>query len=129
MEERNPDIRRALFTHAALVRRYGGAQGLRDQGTLEAALERSWQASFGGEHFPEPHEKAAALCEAIIRRHPFIDGNKRTGVTLGAYLLWTFGYRLVASQKELEDFGVAVATGKLEQESIAAWFGEHSAPN
>lgn len=38
------------------------------------------QASFGGvEFYPAMATKAAILCSRIIRNHPLLDGNKRTG--------------------------------------------------
>ena len=125
---RNPDLRRVLFAHTVLIERYGGSEGVRDPGSLEAAIERPWGSSFGREHFPGPHEKAAALCESLIRRRPFVDGNKRTGVTMGAYLLSTFGYELEAAQQELEDFGVDAARGVLDTGQIIRWFEDHSEP-
>jgi death-on-curing family protein len=57
-----------------------------------------------------------------------VDGNKRTGVTMGSYLLYTFGYEVEATQQELEDFGVDIARGVLDLEQIARWFEEHSEP-
>jgi death-on-curing protein len=122
----NPDLRRVLFAHTVLIERYGGAEGVRDLESLEAAIERPWGSSFGREHFPGPCQKAAALCESLIRRHPFVDGNKRTGVTMGSYLLSTFGYEIEAEQQELEDFGVDVALGALDLEQIALWFEDHA---
>lgn len=122
----NPDLRRVLFAHTVLIERYGGAERVRDVGSLKAAVERPWGSSFGREHFPGPYRKAAALCESLIRRHPFVDGNKRTGVTMGSYLLSTFGYEVDSTQQELEDFGVDVARGTLDPEQVARWFEEHS---
>jgi death-on-curing protein len=124
----NPDLRRVLFAHTVLVERYGGVEGVRDLGSLKAAIERPWGSSFGREHFPGPCRKAAALCESLIRRPPFVDGNKRTGVTMGSYLLSTFGYEVEATQQELEDFGVEVARGALDLEEIARWFEDHAEP-
>ena len=124
----NPDLRRVLFAHTVLVERYGGAEGVRDLESLKAAIERPWGSSFGQEHFPGHYHKAAALCESLIRRHPFADGNKRTGVTMGSYLLSTFGYEVEATQQELEDFGVEVARGALDLEEIARWFEDHAEP-
>ena len=99
---------------------------MRDEASLLAAIERSWQASFGREHFASPFEKAAALMESIIRRHPFVDGNKRTATASASYLLSTFGYEISAEQKELEAFAVSVAVGSIETADIAGWFGRHS---
>ena len=99
---------------------------MRDEESLLAAIERPWQASFGREHFASPFEKAAALMESIIRRHPFVDGNKRTGTASASYLLSTFGYDVDAEQRDLEDFAVSVAEGDLEIGEIALWFEYHS---
>jgi death-on-curing protein len=74
------------------------------------------------------YQKAAALCESLIRRPPFVGGNKGTGVTMGSYLLSTFGYEVESKQQELEDFGVDVARGTLDLEQIARWFEEHAEP-
>ena len=99
---------------------------MRDEESLLAAIDRPWQASFGREHFTSPFEKTAALMEFIIRRHPFIDGNKRTATASASYLLSTLGYDLEAEQLDLEDFAVSVATGYLETTEIALWFESHS---
>ena len=122
----NPDLRRVLFAHTVLVEQYRGSEGIRDLESLKAAIERPWGSTFGREHFPGPFKKAAALCESLIRRHPFVDGNKRTGVTMGAYLLSTFGYEVEATQRELEEFGVDVARGVLDSDQIAQWFQDHA---
>ena len=122
----NPDLRRVLFAHTVLVERYGGAEGVRDLESLKAAIERPWGSSFGREHFPGPYRKAAALCESLIQRHPFVEGNKRTGVTMGAYLLSTFGYEVEATQQELEAFGMDVGQGVLDLGQISRWFENHA---
>jgi death on curing protein len=124
----NPDLRHVLFAHTVLIEQYGGLERVRDLESLKAAIERPWGSSFRREHFPSPYQRAAALCESLIRRHPFVDGNKRTGVTMGSYLLYTFGYEVEATQQELEDFGVDIARGVLDLEQIARWFEEHSEP-
>jgi len=119
---RKPGLPEVLFFHTVSIQLYGGAAGVRDEESLLAAIERPWQASFGREHFASPFEKAAALMEAIIRRHPFVDGNKRTATASASYLLSTFGYEVEAEQQDLEDFAVSVAVGGLETKDIALWF-------
>lgn len=120
-----PGLAEILLFHTASIEQYGGSGGVRDEGSLLAAIERPWQASFGQEHFASPFKKAAALMESIIRRHPFVDGNKRTGTASAAYLLSTFGYEVEAEQEELEDFAVSVAERAFETEDIARWFEDH----
>lgn len=122
---KKPGLAELLFFHTASIGQYGGSEGVRDEESLLAAIERPWQASFGQEHFASPFEKAAALMESIIRRHPFVDGNKRTGTASASYLLSTFGYEVETEQEELEDFAVSVAVGDLETEDIALWFEKH----
>jgi death-on-curing protein len=106
---KKPGLPEVLFFHTVSIEEYRGSDGLRGEEGLLAAIERPWQASFGQEHFDSPFEKAAALMEPIIRRHPFIDGNKRTATASASYLLSTFGYEVEAEQQELEDFAVSVA--------------------
>lgn len=115
-----------LFFHTVSIQQYGGSEGVRDPGALEAAVARPWSASFGREHVPTAHEKTAALAESIIRRRPFVDGNKRTGVSAGTHLLFTLGYELTATNEELEEFAVSAATGSLTLAEMARWFEEHS---
>lgn len=123
---KEPGLPEVLFFHTVSIGQYGGSEGVRrDEEGLLAAIERPWQASFGREHFPSPFEKAAALMESIIRCHPFVDGNKRTGTASAAYLLSTFGFELTAEQRELEDFAVSVALGERETKDIALWLEDH----
>lgn len=121
-----PGVAEVLFFHTVSIQKYGGSEGVRDPGALEAAVARPWSASFGREHFPTAYEKAAALAESIIRRHPFVDGNKRTGISAGAYLLSTVGHELTATNEDLEEFAVSVATGSLSLAEMARWFEDNS---
>jgi death-on-curing protein len=120
--DKKPGLPDVLFFHTVSIELYGGAAGVRDEESLLAAIERPWQASFNREHFTSPFEKAAALMESIIRRHPFVDGNKRTATASASYLLSNFGYEVEAEQQDVEDFPVSVAVGGLETKDIVLWF-------
>jgi death on curing protein len=99
---------------------------VRDLDALRAAV-RPWGSSLGRDHFPTPFDKAAALAESIIRRHPFIEGNKRTATFAAAYLLETSGHELEVEQQDLEeDLAVGVAEGGMDTTDIARWFEYHS---
>lgn len=117
-----PTAENVIFLHTVAVETFGGSAGVRDLESLRAAVARPWGSSFGRTHFTTPFGKAAALAESIIRRHPFIDGNKRTAMYAAAYLLETLGYKLEAEQKELEGFAVRIAEGMFVSEDIALWF-------
>ena len=66
--------------HSIAIEKFGGANGVRDLGGLQSALARPFQTFGGTDLNPTIFEKAAAIGESLIMNHPFIDGNKRTGV-------------------------------------------------
>ena len=121
-----PTVENVLFLHTVSLGTFGGSEGIRDLKSLRAAVARPWGSSFGQDHFSTPFEKAAALAESLIRRHPFIDGNKRTAMYSAAYLLETLGYRLETAQQDLEDFAVSIALGDMDTTDMARWFEHHS---
>ena len=121
-----PTVENVLFLHTVAVEAFGGSEGVRDLESLRAAVARPWGSSFGQDHFPAPFDKAAALTESLIRRPPFVDGNKRTAMYAAAYLLEKLGFELEADQKELEDFAVSIALGELKPGEITFWFEGHS---
>lgn len=115
-----------LFIHARLVAETGGMHGVLDIGLLESAVARP-QATFDGtELYTTLFVKAAALLDSLINNHPFVDGNKRTGIAAAALLLRLNGYRLTASNPELESFTLQVATIHQPLSQIAAWFEQFS---
>lgn len=127
MEGVRPTVEEVLFLHSVVIGTHGGSEGVRNVGALEAAVHRPWGASFGQEHFESVWSKAAALMESIIKRHPFVDGNKRTGVFAGARLLDLAGYELIATDEELVRLAVRVAEGQVDIEEISRWFADHAA--
>lgn len=118
-----------VFIHSSVIARYGGASGIRDAGSLQAATAKPYTSFGGREMFAGPFAKAAALMESIVQRHPFVDGNKRTGTASAVYLLLVNGYRLVGvTNAQLVDLALSVAAHQLSVEELGAWFQDHSAP-
>lgn len=78
-----------LGMHMVLMRRYGGAAGVRDLGALEAALFRP-QTGYYNDIVAE----AAALLESLAVNHPFVDGNKRIAFAAADVFLRINGWRL-----------------------------------
>jgi death-on-curing protein len=110
-----------LFLHARLVAETGGSHGVRDLNSLLSAVGRP-QASFDDEDlYPDLFGKAAALMDSLINNHPFIDGNKRTGIAAAALFLHANGFRLQVSNPALEEFTLEVAQSQRTIEAIAAW--------
>lgn len=109
-----------------LIAETGGSPGLRDLALLASAVARP-QATFGGEDlYPDIFNKAAALMDSLIRNHPFVDGNKRVGITAAGLFLLRNEQRLTASNDELERFTLRVARSELSIEQITTWLRSHS---
>jgi death on curing protein len=121
-------LQEALAVHDALITATGGAYGVRDQGGLEAALARPYATFAGTDLYPTPVDKAAAVLESIVKNHPFVDGNKRSGYVLARLTLITYDMDLVATDDAEYDFVIRVATGVLDVEHVRAWLQAHVVP-
>jgi death-on-curing protein len=119
----------ALFIHARIITETGGDSGIRDLGLLAAAIARPQTTFDRIDLYPSLFDKAAALMESIVLNHPFVDGNKRVGITAAALLLQLNGFRLTADNRELERFTFAVARGETDLTAISAWFEQWSEPS
>lgn len=123
---RHLDAEEILFLHFQLIEFTGGSHGVLHLGTLQSALHRS-QARFGGkELIPDLFDKAAALMDALVNNHPFIDGNKRVGIAAAALFLKRNGHALNCTNPKIVDITLAVAQGDLKTAKIAAWFRRHT---
>ncbi len=71
--------RQILLLHSALIQQSGGADGIRDEGLLDSAVNTPFQTFADQELYPSLLEKAVRLGFGLICNHPFIDGNKRIG--------------------------------------------------
>ena len=61
------------------------------------------------------------MVESIVKNHPFVDGNKRTGYVLMRLLLMQSGEDLQATQDEKYDFVISIASGQIAFPEIVAW--------
>ena len=114
-----------LAIHAHLLELYGGLSGIREPEMLSSALARPFQ-TFGGEDlYPTIFDKGAAVLESIVRNHPFLDGNKRTGYAILELLLMANSLEITASEDEKYDFVIAVAEGRLDFDGIRSWIEAH----
>jgi death-on-curing protein len=114
------DERDALALHDRLLALESGAAGLRDRGLLQSALARPQQLLAYGDK-PDIIQMAAAYMAGIVRDHPFVDGNKRTGFVVGVLFLELNGYRFVASEEDAAQAVLSLAAGTLEEAAFAAW--------
>jgi death-on-curing protein len=115
-----------LLLHEFSIQDFGGASGVRDIGMLESAVSRLFQTFGGEELYPSPYEKAAALAESLIKNHPFIDGNKRTGVLAMIALLKEYNKDLNVENKDLYSFTISISTGETKFEKIVDWLKKNT---
>ena len=114
-----------LSLHNKMYKATGGTSGIRDIGALESALYHAYASFEGKDLYPTIEEKAARQVYGIIRNHPFVDGNKRTGLFVMLVFLELNGIRLKFSQSELVQLGICIAEGKADSQYIKKWITRH----
>ena len=111
-----------LAIHQDQTDRYGGEDGIRDPGLLEAALFRP-QTGYYADLIAE----AAALWESLSQNHPFIDGNKRTAFAATYTFLAVNGVAITATADEISEFLDDLYTGRrLAFDALDAWLRQNT---
>ncbi len=122
-----PPLEVLAEAHERLVGRYGGSSGVRDAGGLAAALARAEQLRAYAPEKPGVFALAGAVAYAIVRiRHPFVDGNKRTGLYAAVAVLWMNGWLLDATERETAEVFERLAAGDLDEPELAGWIERNS---
>jgi death-on-curing protein len=110
-----------LELHRLAIEQSGGGAGLRDWGALESAAAQPLMTFDGVSLYLTLADKAAALGFSLMQNHPFVDGNKRVGHAALEVTLVLNGYELAAPADEQEHTVLALASGLLSREELAAW--------
>lgn len=111
-----------LAIHADQLGRYGGGEGIRDPGLLEAALFRPQTG-----HYPTLIDEAAALWESLSQNHPFVDGNKRAAFAATYVFLAINGLAITATDDEAQDFVLGLYdTSSVTFDNLRVWLGENT---
>ena len=106
-----------LAVHAELLNRFGGLSGIRDEGLLDSALNRPKHLfSYGS---PTLFQMAASYSHGIVKNHPFLDGNKRTGFMSAYIFLGVNGWSFEAPEEEAVLETLALAAGETSEEAYA----------
>ena len=113
-----------LIMHEECLAEHGGASGIRDEGLFDSALARPENLFAYGA--PDVFEMAAAYAAGIIRNHPFVDGNKRTGFLSAAVFLAINGHSLVADEISATLKTVALAASEIDEAEYAGWLRANS---
>jgi death on curing protein len=106
--------------HRESLARFGGTDGLRDEGLLLSALARPENI-----HAYEPEADifrlAAAYCAGIVKNHPFIDGNKRTGVLAAVTFLALNDVTVDFEEAMIVTMIIGLAAGEVSEDKLAQW--------
>ena len=121
-------VEEVLTIHDYAIREFGGSPEIGDVGRLQSSLAAPRQTMFGQELYPDIFAKAAILIYLLIKNHPFVDGNKRTGLFALFEFLERNGFTINSPPEELYRFTLDIATSTLSKEQIAEWLRQHTGP-
>jgi death-on-curing protein len=113
-----------LALHEMMLSQSGGGEGVRDENMLASAMAKPRQLFAHGK--PAMSDLAASYAFGVIKNHPFIDGNKRTGFMLGAGFLERNGYRFQATEAEAAVRTLALAAGEMSEREFVTWLKANS---
>ncbi len=105
--------------HMDQLAEHGGGLGLRDAGLLDSAMARAKNLHAYGE--TDRIVLATAYASGVVRNHPFIDGNKRTGFLAAYVFLAVNGFEIVADEPDVVVTMLALAAGELSDEAFTRW--------
>ncbi len=106
-----------LAIHAMIIDEFGGTEGVRDFGALEAAVFRPQTG-----YYEDPIAEAAALFESIIQNHPFLDGNKRTALAAADVHLRMNGLEIGGDSMEHHRSIIGLMeTGDVDWKAVDEW--------
>ena len=108
-----------LAFHERLIAEFGGSPGVRDEGLLESALGKP--KNFFAYSKPTMFELAASYAFGIVKNHPFIDGNKRTGFMAAYTFLGKHQWELGATEADATVQTLRLAANDCSQADYAAW--------
>ena len=118
-------VAEVVAIHADQIERYGGSDGVRDAGLLEAGLFRPQTG-----YYADLIEQAAALWESLAQNHAFIDGDTSLNSRVAFAAMYTFlainGVRLTADAQETYDFIAALyGANQFRFDKLVPWLREH----
>lgn len=110
-----------LAIHRRQLAEHGGIDGVRDAGLLESALARPQNLWAYNDPKPDISALAASYAFGIIKNHPFLDGNKRTGYAVCRTFLILNGVDIASTQEDKYAVFYAVASGDRSEDALARW--------
>lgn len=112
--------------HTLLIEKSGGSDGIRDEKLLESALSAPFQSFDGEDLYKSIRAKATKLGFFLIKNHPFIDGNKRTGIFVMLIFLEINGIDVSYTDEDIIRIGWGLAEGSVSDKELLSWIIENS---
>ena len=113
-----------IAVHDEQLAEHGGAEGIRDSGLLSSALARP--RNLAEYEKPSAFDLAAAYAAGIVRNHPFVDGNKRTGFLTAYMFLALNGWEMEAPEANAAAAVLELSAGEIDEAQFSAWLKENS---
>jgi death-on-curing protein len=118
-------LREVVFLlHDQSLTQFGGSGGVRDEGLLDSALGRPLNLFAYGK--PTLFDLAASCAFGLVKNHPFIDGNKRTGFVVAVLFLELNGCRFTANEVDATVRTLALAADEMSEAAFSNWLGANS---
>lgn len=114
-----------FLLHSQLIKDFGGSTDIRDESLLDSAINTPFQTYDGKELYPTLLDKASRLCFGIVKNHPFVDGNKRTGTHAMLVFLAINGIDMEYNDTELIELILSVASGTKSDSDVLRWLQQH----
>jgi death-on-curing protein len=121
-----PTVETVKTIHSELIRLIGGSSGIRDEHLLDMSVNAPFQTFGGVDLYPTLFDKAAHLTYSLIKNHPFLDGNKRTGITVMIIFLKANGVEITCTNEELAALGWGLADGSISKAELIDWIIAHT---
>jgi death-on-curing protein len=110
--------------HYDQLQQHGGRYGIKDENALESALARPRQKLVY-----EPGSDLCALAAAygygLASNHAYSDGNKRIAFVAMYTFLGVNGWEIIATEPQVVQLMLDVASGGGDEEQLATWLREH----
>lgn len=118
-----------LEIHELQIIKKGGAPEILSSDKLESAVQQPQQTFDGDYLYPDLFAMAATYLTAIVRAHPFLDGNKRTATHTAITFLYLNGYEIQEFyETELADLVYEYLDKKKTDEDIADFLASRAKP-
>lgn len=113
------EVEQVIFINKIVVERFGGLNGIRDKGLLESAITNPQNLYFYNN--ADIFNLASSYAVSIIKNHPFLDGNKRTGFASMNAFLELNDTIINFPEDEAVEMMVKIAIGEVDSEGLALW--------